>query len=330
MTLPSLPAFASDEARRRAVLDRDSAADGAFWYAVRTTGVYCRPSCPSRRPRPENVAYFDDPVTAEAAGYRPCLRCRPAEVSHGQRAIARARHLLETAVPIPTLADLGRAVGVSPFHLQRAFKRAVGLSPKQYALQVRAEKLKAGLKEGFSVTTAMYDAGHESSRTLYDRATDGLGMTPGAYRRGGAGETLAYALSDSPLGRMLVAATGRGLAAVRFGEDEALVLELRGEYPEATLVGDGERLRPQVEVILAHLAGREPRLDLATDAEPTDFQRRVWDVLRSIPYGETRSYAQVAEMIGDPKAVRAVARACATNPLALVVPCHRSYARAGA
>ncbi|ADV66341.1 bifunctional DNA-binding transcriptional regulator/O6-methylguanine-DNA methyltransferase Ada [Deinococcus maricopensis] len=319
-----------DEDRWQAVVQREAAQDGLFLYAVRTTGIYCRPSCPSRRPRRENVTFFEAADAAERAGFRPCRRCTPNEVHVRQAVVLQVQQLLDTAEPTPTLAQLAEAVGVSAFHLQRVFKAAVGVSPKQYAMARRAERLKRRLSEGASVTVALYDAGHASPRTLYDRATDQLGMSPGAYRAGGAGERIAFTVAESAQGPMLVAATARGLVAVRFGEADALERELRGEYPNAALERSAEAVGAYVEALQAHLAGVQRALPLASDAPGTAFQHRVWAALRDIPYGETRSYAQVAAMIGAPAAVRAVARACATNPLALVVPCHRVVRSGGA
>lgn len=295
-----LPESTSADPRWLVVLARDPRADGTFWSAVRTTRIYCRPSCPSRHARCENVTFYDTPAQARADGYRPCLRCQPDEVSVHEQLVARVQHLLDTVSPAPSLGELAAAVELSPFHLQRVFKRATGLSPKQYALRARTERLKGELRDGARVTPALYEAGHTSSRTLYDRGTDQLGMTPTAYQRGGAHQTIGYTLTDSALGRMLVAATAHGLCAVRFDEDEALVGELRAEYPRAELVEDAPGLAPYLEA------------------------------LRRIPPGETRSYAQVAEKIGAPSAVRSVARACATNPVALVVPCHRVVRTGGA
>lgn len=317
-----------DDARWQAVLRRDPAAD--FLYGVRSTGIYCRPNCPSRRPKPEHAVYFEDPAAAERAGYRACRRCQPNAVSDQVQAVARVKRLLDAQEPAPGLTELGAAVGLSPSHLQRMFKRAVGMSPKQYAVQVRAGHFKTELRRGASVTEAVYDAGYGSSRAAYDRRTDALGMTPGAYARGGAGQHIGYALTDSPLGRLLVAATERGLCAVRFGEDAPLLAELRAEYPKAELIDDAPGLAPQVAAVLAHLAGRPARLDWPTDAPGTAFEQRVWTAIQSIPPGQTRTYAQLAEMIGQPSAARAVASACAANPVALLVPCHRVVRTGGA
>lgn len=322
MTSPTLPESSPADPRWLAVLARDPHTDGTFWYAVRTTRVYCRPSCPSRHARRENVTFYETPEAARADGYRPCLRCQPDEIGAHQRLVAHVQQLLDTRYPTPTLAELGEATDLSPFHLQKVFKRVTGLSPKQYAMRARTERLKGELREGMGITPALYEAGYNSPRTLYDPITDQLGMNPLAYQQGGAGQTIAYALTDSALGRLLVAATARGLCAVRFGEDDALVAELRAEYPWAELIEDELGLAPYSEALRTHLIGRRA-LDLPTDVSGSDFQHRVWEALRRIPYGETRSYAQVAEMVGRPSAVRAVARACASNPLALVVPCHR-------
>ena len=324
MKKTELKAYATDGARWEAVLSRDPAADGAFYYAVRSTGVYCRPTCPSRRPLRAHVAFFEDIDSAEQANFRPCLRCRPKEVSPQQRVVAHILQLLDTVEVPPSLAELSERMGLSSSHLQRVFRRATGLSPKQYAAAQRLQRFKAGLKQGRSVTGAMYDAGYGSSRGLYEKASQQLGMAPGAYKRGGKAEQIVYTLADSPIGRMLVAATTRGVCAVYFGEDAALVQELRAEYPRAVLVRADARLRSTANAIRDHVGHSGPRrLDLPIDVQATAFQSRVWDALRKIPYGQTRSYAQIAEAIGEPRAARAVARACATNPVAVVVPCHR-------
>ena len=309
---------------------RDARQDGRFVFAVRTTGIYCRPSCPSRRPRRDSVEFFADPQQAERAGYRACLRCKPTEISAQARAVMHARRLLDEAEGVLTLAELSKRVGVSPFHLQRLFKRATGLSPREYQSARRMQSVKHGLRKGDDVTTALYDAGFGSPSRLYEKSSEHFGMTPGTYRRGGAGMTIQYAMVASPLGRVLVAATPRGLCAVRFGESASeLERELREEFSAAEIRRDDAALQPYVQPLLASLRGEDTTIDLPLDIRATAFQKRVWEALRTIPAGETRSYTDVARTIGNPKAVRAVARACASNPVAVVVPCHRVVSKSG-
>jgi AraC family transcriptional regulator of adaptative response/methylated-DNA-[protein]-cysteine methyltransferase len=309
----------------RAVLERDRRYDGRFVYAVRSTLIFCRPSCPSRRPHRRQVAFYDGPASARAAGFRACRRCTPESVPAATRAIERVRahidlHLDERL----TLAELARVAGLSPSHLQKAWKAALGLSPRDYVRLRRAERFKTEVRSGRSVTDALYEAGYGSGSRLYSDANAHLGMTPGAYKRGGAGETVRFSTAASRLGRLLVAATERGLCAVQLGEsDAALEAALRKDYPRAELRRDDRVLKPTLAAILAHLDGDVPQLDLPLDLAATRFQWRVWRTLQQIPYGETRSYAEVAKALGQPKAVRAVARACASNRVALVVPCHR-------
>ena len=312
------------ETQWRQVMERDARQDGRFVFAVRTTGIYCRPSCPSRRPRRDSVEFFSDPKLAERAGYRACLRCKPTEVSAQAQSVMRARQLLDEAEGMLTLAELSKRVGVSPFHLQRLFKRATGLSPREYQSARRMQHVKHGLRKGDDVTTALYDAGFGSPSRLYEKAGQQLGMTPGVYRRGGAGMTIQVAIVPSPLGRLLVATTSRGLCAVRFGENAAeLERELREEFRAAEIERDDAALQPYLQPLLSSLRGEKVTIDLPLDVRATAFQKKVWDALREIPAGETRSYSEVARAIGDPKAVRAVATACASNPVALAVPCHR-------
>jgi AraC family transcriptional regulator of adaptative response/methylated-DNA-[protein]-cysteine methyltransferase len=317
----------------QAVLEREASYDGAFVYAVRSTGVYCRPICPSRRPRREQVLFFALPAAAELAGFRACRRCRPGGAAHSdaQAELAqRARRLIEAHPDeVLTLGDLGARIGVSPYHLQRTFKRVIGMTPRQYAEACRIDRLKARLKEGENVTSALYEAGYGSSSRLYEQAPERLGMTPATYRRGGAGARISYALADSALGRLLVAATERGVCFVSLGDaDASLEQALAREYPAADIQRDDARLGAWLGAIARHLGGDPAQLDLPLDVRATTFQWRVWQVLRAIPYGDTRSYSQVAEALGEPNAARAVARACATNPVALVIPCHR-VVRAG-
>lgn len=315
----------------RQVIARDARQDGHFVFAVRTTGVYCRPSCPSRRPRRESVEFFASNQEAERAGYRACLRCKPTQVSEQTRYVERTRQLLDSAEAMLSLAELSKAVGISSFHLQRLFKRATGLSPREYQAARRVQKVKTELRKGEDVTTALYDAGYSSSSRLYEDAHQQLGMTPGAYRRGGAGMTITFAISPSSLGRMLIAATDRGLCAVHFGESSAeLEQELRREFAAAELRRDDKALQRYFEPLLASLSGANTIVDLPLDLRATAFQKKVWESLRDIPRGETRSYGEIARQIGAPRAVRAVARACASNPVALAVPCHRVVRSDGA
>ena len=312
------------ETQWQQVMARDARQDGRFVFAVRTTGIYCRPSCPSRRPRRDSVEFFADPQQAERAGYRACLRCKPTEISAQARAVIGARQLLDEAEGVMTLAELSKRVGVSPFHLQRLFKRATGLSPREYQSARRMQQVKHGLRKGDDVTTALYDAGFGSPSRLYEKSSQQLGMTPGTYRQRGAGMTIRYAIVPSSLGHMMVAATSRGLCAVRFGESATeLERDLGEEFEAAEIHRDDAALRPYVQPLLANLRGENPTIDLPLDVRATAFQKRVWDELRRIPRGETRSYSEVAHAIGDAKAVRAVARACASNPVAIAVPCHR-------
>ena len=317
---------AADEVRWEAVATRDASRDGTFVFGVRTTGVYCRPSCPARRPRRPHVAFYATPDAAEAAGFRACRRCHPRAAAAPRAAWARriCRMIESSPERPPSLARLSAAAGVGPYHLQRAFKRAVGLSPKQYAEALRLGRLRRALRRGAAVEDAALEAGYGSPSRAHARASRAFGMTPGAYRRGGAGMDLAYTIVDSPLGRLLVAATPRGVSAVYMADDDArLERELREEYPKARVRRDDGALAARVRPILAHLGGGRRGVDLPLDVEATAFQWRVWQELSRIPRGETRTYGEVARAIGRATATRAVARACATNPVSIVVPCHR-------
>ena len=318
----------TEDQRWQAVLDRDARFDGAFVYAVRSTGIYCRPTCPSRRPGRRQVAFYAEPAAAEEAGFRACRRCAPGGQSPQNRqaeAVRRACAAIAAASEgPPTLAALGRAVGMSPHHLQRTFKRIMGVSPRQYADARRLGRLKSSLRKGEDIAGALYGAGYGSSSRLYEQAPGQLGMTPATYRKGGAGATMRYAIVDSALGRMLVAATERGLSFVGLGEaDGELEEELREEFPAATVARDDGALGDLVGPLVARLTGQAGTLDLPLDVQATAFQRRVWEALRAIPLGEVRTYREVAESLGQPGASRAVGNACAHNPVPLVVPCHR-------
>jgi AraC family transcriptional regulator of adaptative response/methylated-DNA-[protein]-cysteine methyltransferase len=327
MTAIKAPETLDPETAWAAVLARDAGFDGRFVYAVDSTGVYCRPTCPSRRPRRANVRFFAAAAEAEGAGYRPCRRCRPrqGEISRQADAVRRACAFLETHLEeSPTLADLAQEVGLSPHHLQRTFKAATGLSPKQYAARLRATQFKAEVQRGESVSSATYGAGYGSSSRLYEKAEANLGMTPGAYARGGRGMRIRFTTTQSPFGRLLVGATERGICAVTLGDDDSsLEAELRREYPSAEIERDDEALQEWLTEILPRMDGSAAARDLPLDLQATSFQWRVWRALQEIPYGETRSYREIAAALGQPRAARAVAQACASNRVALVVPCHR-------
>ena len=317
-----------DEAARwAAVTARDSAADGLFVYAVRTTGVFCRPSCPSRPARRANVGFYADAAAARAAGFRPCLRCRPEGESAADRQAAlvdRACRLIEAAEVEPDLAALAREAGLSRFHFHRLFKAALGVTPRAYAAARRAARAAAALAGAGTVTEAIYAGGFESSGRFYAEAPARLGMTPSARRRGGAGETIRFALGQCSLGAVLVAATDRGIAAITLGDDpEALLRDLQDRFPAADLVGGDAGFEATVARVVGLVEAPRAAFDLPLDIRGTAFQERVWQVLRAIPAGETLSYAEVAARLGTPKAMRAVAGACAANALAVAIPCHR-------
>jgi AraC family transcriptional regulator of adaptative response/methylated-DNA-[protein]-cysteine methyltransferase len=317
----------NNENQWQAVRNRDAGQDGRFVFAVSSTGVYCRPSCPSRRPRRENVTFFARPNDAEKAGYRACLRCRPRAIGgNAQMEMLKAvcryieQHLDE---PI-TLARLGSAFRQSPFHLQRTFKSLLGISPRAYADSCRVNQLKHNLRAGHSVTRAMYDAGYSSSSRLYERTASQLGMTPDKYRRGAIAAPIRYSCTDSPLGRMLIAATDKGICAIQFADsDDELEHGLKHEFPFAIRRRDDAAMRSWREDLVCQMRGQKLNAMLPLDIQATAFQRRVWSCLQAIPFGATRSYGQVAKAIGQPTATRAVARACATNPVAVAIPCHR-------
>lgn len=320
-----------DDTCWQAMEQRDARYDGLFVCAVRSTGIYCRPSCPARKPHRHNVTFMADCDAAERAGYRACKRCRPGEIPQERAVIQDVVRYIEANPDADlTLAALGAQAGYSPTHLQRLFKRIVGISPRQYAEAVRVNQLKAGLKDGVSVTEASYGAGFGSMSRLYAGDAAPLGMSPSTYRQGGKGARIGYTIVESPLGRLLVAATGRGLTAVSLGDDdERLEAYLFDEYPAAEIERDDERLAEAVGAVLACIRGEEPNLDLPIDVQATAFQWRVWNALRAIPVGETRSYSQIANVLGKPRAARAVARACATNRVAILIPCHRVVRESG-
>ncbi len=317
-----------DEAKWQAVVAKDARFDGEFVFAVSSTKIYCRPSCPSRRPKRERVSFFRLPDEAEQAGFRACLRCHPrkAAIADPQlELVKRVCRLLDDAeVETTTLAALSEKTGVSSFHLQRVFKKIMGVTPRQYAEASRVSRFKGATREGKSIVTAIYDAGFGSSSRLYEQADSQLGMTPATYGKGGRGATIDFAIIDCSLGSLLVATTDKGVCSVKLGDSEGqLADELKHEFPAAELRRDPQRLTEATRAIVENLEGKARHINLPLDIQATAFQRRVWAQLRSIPSGQTSSYSEVARAIGQQKAVRAVARACATNPVALVIPCHR-------
>ena len=311
-----------------AVLTRNAQFDGAFVIAVRTTGIYCRPSCPARRPRRDHVTFLRFPEEASAAGFRPCRRCHPDPAHRPEpqaELIERVCDYIKTHLDAPLrLADLSQQFHISPYHLQRTFKRMKGVTPRQFVESCRLGDFKARLQEGETVTDALYNAGYQSSSSVYERTPVQLGMTPTAYRKGGKGMRIGYSIVESQLGYVLVAATDRGVAAVRFGDSEqAIEADFGREYPKAELIRDDEQLSPWVNLLLLSLQGQPATQQVLLDVYATNFQWKVWQALRAIPVGQTRSYQEIAQAIGQPTATRAVAQACAANPVAVLIPCHR-------
>lgn len=323
-----------DDPRWAAVTRHDPAADGVFYYSVATTGVYCRPSCAARQPRRENVAFHDSCAAAERAGFRPCKRCRPNEPSLAQRhaeAVARACRAIEHAEEPPTLEALAGAAGLSTYHFHRLFKAATGVTPKAYASAHRARRVQQELGRAATVTAAIYDAGYNSSSRFYEHADEHLGMTPTAYRDGGRDTEIRFAVGQCSLGAILVAATARGVCAIQFGDDPAtLVRALQDRFPKARLEGGDPGFERLVAQVVGFVEAPAQGLDLPLDVRGTAFQERVWQALRTIAAGSTASYAEIAGRIGSPRAVRAVAQACAANPVAVAIPCHRVVRTDGA
>ncbi len=315
-----------------ALSQRDPAFDGVFLYAVTTTGVFCRPTCKSRRPLERNVRFFADPAAARAAGFRACKRCRPDEATSDAQPewLAQACRFLEDAEVAPTLDELAAHVGVSRAHLQRSFTRAVGVSPKRYAATLREERLRTSLRSGATVSEATYASGFGSGSRVYDPATVRIGMTPASYRRGASGQTVAYGIVASVLGPVLVAATERGICHVALGDDAAaLERELRASFPKANLERADDRVESAASALVRYLANEGPWPQLPLDVRATAFQARVWEALTRLAPGATTTYGELAAALGDPHATRAVARACSSNPVALLIPCHRVVAKNG-
>lgn len=313
--------------RWAAVLARDARFDGQFFYSVKTTGVYCRPSCASRTARPENVAFHDTAADAERAGYRPCRRCRPDQPALAQQhcaIVAELCRFIADADHVPTLGELARRAGMSAYHLHRVFKSNTGATPRAYAAAHRAQRLRQALERSANVTEAIYAAGYSSSSRFYEKAGDVLGMTPKRYRKGGADTEIRFAVGECALGAILVAASGRGVCAILIGDHpDALARDLQDRFPRAHLIGGDAGFERWVAAVVGFVEAPGLGLDLPLDVRGTVFQQRVWQALRDIPAGNTVSYTELAKRIGAPKAVRAVAQACAANPLAVAIPCHR-------
>jgi AraC family transcriptional regulator of adaptative response/methylated-DNA-[protein]-cysteine methyltransferase len=320
-------AVVANDPRWARIVARDRTADGHLWYSVLTTGVYCRPSCPSRIANPKNVLLHDTFEEVKATGFRPCKRCNPDGLSveaENVAIVARACRLIEKSEEEPSLANLAKAAGLSPSYFHRRFKAVTGLTPKDYAAANRASKVRESLASGNSVTEAIYDAGFNSSGRFYEKSTGMLGMTPSQYRAGGANEEIRFAVGETSLGTILVASSKKGVASILLGDDpNQLVHELQDRFPKARLIGADRKY----EALVAHVIGfiEAPRigLDLPLDVRGTAFQRRVWQALQGVPIGQTVSYTEIARRIGSPRAVRAVACACAANQLAVAIPCHR-------
>ena len=322
-----------DAERWNAVVQRDRDADGQFVYAVKTTGIYCHPSCGSKTAKRENVLFFDDPAAAEAAGFRACKRCRPDAPSRAQRnaeMVAAACRRIEAAEEPPSLDSLARAAGVSRYHFHRIFREVTGVTPKAYAAACRAGKVREGLADGADVTSAMFDAGYNASSRFYEESNSRLGMRPRQYRDGGRDARIRFAIGECALGPILVAATDLGVCAIDFGDDpDQLLQQLQDRFPHAELVGGDADFEALVATVIGYLEAPHGNLELPLDIRGTAFQEKVWSALRSIPAGKTASYAEVARAIGRPTAARAVGQACRANRIAVAIPCHRVVRRDG-
>jgi AraC family transcriptional regulator, regulatory protein of adaptative response / methylated-DNA-[protein]-cysteine methyltransferase len=326
-TAPRTEALSLDDARWAAFIARDAGLDGEFFIAVKTTGIYCRPSCAARRPKRENVRFFATAAEAERAGFRPCKRCKPNEPSfvqqHSER-VKEACRLIETAEAEPKLDDLAEAAGLSPYHFHRVFKSVLGVTPKAYAAAHRNKRVREELGRSATVTEAIYGAGFNSNGRFYATSSEALGMTPNQFRAGGADAEIKFAIGESSLGLVLIAASDKGVCAIFFGDDaEGLAGDLKRQFPRARLVGDDRAFAQLTAKVIGFVENPRRDLDLPLDIRGTAFQRRVWEALRRIPVGRTATYAEIAKAIGAPKSVRAVGRACGSNPISLAIPCHR-------
>ena len=326
--------FTSDEAKWQALVEKDPAADGKFCYAVKTTGVYCRPSCLSRVPLRKNVTFFDSPEAAEQAGFRACKRCCPKGLTiAAQRAtaVAKACRAIEAAEELPSLSSVAKTAGMSPYHFHRVFKATTGLTPKAYAQAHRSKRIREELTKRNTITEAIYGAGFNSNSRFYEKSSETLGMTPSLFRKGGTGVSIRFALAECSLGSVLVAASQKGVCAIFLGDDpEILVQDLQNKFPKANLIGGDKDFEQIVAQVIGLIEAPKTGFNLPLDMRGTAFQQRVWRALREIPAGSTLSYGDLAARIGAPKAVRAVARACATNSIAVAIPCHRVVRNNGA
>ena len=331
--LKPTPPSVADDPRWARIVARDKTANGHLWYSVATTGVYCRPSCPSRTANPKNVQLHDTLESARATGFRPCRRCNPdGPSSECENAVlvAKACRIIEESEEEPSLEELANAIGRSPSYFHRVFKAATGLTPKDYAAAHRAKKIRQGLASGNTVTEAIYDAGFNSSGRFYEKSTDMLGMTPSQYRAGGTNEEIKFAVGQTSLGAILVASSTKGVASILLGDDpDELVRNLQDRFPKAHLIGADRGYEALVARVVGFVEAPGIGLDLPLDVRGTAFQQRVWQALQEIPVGEAVSYAEIARRIGSPKAVRAVAGACAANNLAVAIPCHRVVRKDG-
>jgi len=332
--LKSTPLPVTDDPRWARIVARDKSADGQFWYSVATTGVYCRPSCPSRRANPVNVQLHDTLARAKATGFRACRRCNPdgPSLEAGNAAmVADACRRIEQSEEEPSLVKLADAAGRSAGYFHRVFKAITGLTPKDYAAAHRAARVRQGLEDGASVTVAIYDAGFNSSGRFYEKSTGMLGMTPTRYRAGGANEDIRFAVGETSLGAILVASSRKGVASILLGDDpDTLVRDLQDRFPKARLIGGDQDYEALVARVVGFVEAPQLGLDLPLDVRGTAFQQRVWQALQDIPVGNTVSYAEIAERIGAPKATRAIAAACAANAHAVAIPCHRVIRKDGA
>jgi AraC family transcriptional regulator, regulatory protein of adaptative response / methylated-DNA-[protein]-cysteine methyltransferase len=325
--------LASEADRWKAVVARDASKDGTFVVGVRSTGIYCKPSCPSRHPHIEQAVFFSAPDEAELSGFRACKRCHPREQGNSPRneLVERVcQYIHDNLDKKLTLTSLSREAELSPFHLQRIFKRILGLSPREYIEARRLERVKESLRRGETVTDSLYRAGFTSRGRLYEKTSSQLGVNPGTFRRGGEGLSIHYTIIDSPIGRLLLGATGKGICSVCIGaSDEAVESSLKEDYYAADLSRNDNQMKKWAEEFSKYFDGREFPRNLPIDVQATAFQWKVWQQIRSIPYGKTSTYSEVAEIIGKPRAIRAVANACATNHIALLIPCHRVVGKNG-